>query len=380
METVIDLRVVSFKKADLPYLDMVGKRTYYLVANIQRVKEDLSELKNWREINPRHPNTKSDVAKSIVDTLENDPTSFVAKNVGLTVLIDEVAYDNKTQSAKIKLSDKELHGLLNGGNTYQIVTDFLEENDVPDATFIRIELLEGYTTREEVVELVEARNTSKQVEEVSLLNLQKKFDWIQLVLTNTEYGDRVAYTENDPKMYSGKKKDITITEIISYLLCFDVQNETNPVWVYSQKSKVLEYFAKEENFQRLQKYAPILDRILKLRDLAMEALQVKAIQDLDSVRKSRKKDGDELPFIERSVPYKIPIAFIYPLLSPLRMYVKVDTEASFTASPEDALKKVSKVYAETLADWMHDAGTPTKLGKMKSFWDTAGMKIKYELR
>lgn len=380
METVINLRVVSFKKADLSNMDALGKRTYYLIANINRVKEDLAELKNWREINPRHPNTKSDVAKAIVETLEGDHASFVTKNVGLTLLINKVTYDNKIPGAKIILSDKELHGLLNGGNTYQIVTDFLEENDAPDDTFIRIELLEGYKTREEVVELVEARNTSKQVEEVSLLNLNKKFEWISHALASTPYSDRIAYSENDPKMMSGSKKDITITEVISYLLCFDVQNETNPVWVYSQKSKVLDYFAKEENFRRLQKYAFILDRILKLRDLTMKALQVKAIQDLESVRKSRRKNGVELPFIDESVPYKIPTAFVYPLLSSLRMLVKEGSRAEFTSSPEEALKKVSKVYAETVADWMQDAGTPTKLGKMKSFWDTAGTKVKFELR
>lgn len=71
---------------------------------------------------------------------------------------------------------------------------------------------------------------------------------------------------------------VNIQEILSYLVCFDVDeypvsdaHNQHPIFTYSSKTRIVEYFSKvqkAENPQnRMNKLLPLLPDILKLKDL-----------------------------------------------------------------------------------------------------------------
>ena len=73
----------------------------------------------------------------------------------------------------------------------------------------------------------------------------------------------------------GVQKDIDIKDILSYLICFEVESfskESHPIKAYSSKSSLVPYFA--SNGDRIKKYIPLLPQILELRDLIYRELPI----------------------------------------------------------------------------------------------------------
>lgn len=161
-------------------------------------------------------------------------------------MVNRVYFDNSKNIVELELSDKNNHGLLDGGHTFKVIRNYIDslsEEEIDDFNaFVKMELIEGIADHNEAVDIVSARNTSTQVREQSIQELKKAFESIHNVLDSTPYGDRIAYKETE-YTEEGSKKDIDIKEILSYLMCFDKEmysNDKHPIAAYSSKSHVLE--------------------------------------------------------------------------------------------------------------------------------------------
>ena len=379
--TKITMPVVSFRRINTPF-EQEGKKIYLAVLKAKDLPKDLEE---WIGINPRDPNKSSGVAKRIAESLQNQPECFLFRNRGLTLLSESVSFDNESNVLAVEFSDKTMHGLLDGGHTYAVIReafDSLAEDEKADTNlnnaYVKLEILEGITSKDETTEIVGARNTSTQVKDQSLANLSQHFDAIKEILKNEPYANRIAYKETEFNE-DGSRKDIDVKEILSYLICFDREgfgDNNHPVIAYSGKSSVLKYTDAENNRQRLQKYLPLLPEILVLRDEIYEQMPA-AWNDiggkfgaLEGVNR-KKQDSVELPFKNTTTSYAIPSSFVYPILASFRALVEVtDDGCSWKTSPISFFNKHKSELVGRLVEQALVFRNPNKLGKEKTVWQS----------
>ena len=375
--TKITMPIVSFRHINTPF-EQEGRKIYLAVLRAKDLPKDFEE---WRDINPRDPKTSSGVAKKIAESLQDQPEWFLFRNRGLTLLSERVSFDNSTNMLSVEFADKSMHGLLDGGHTYAVIREAVEsladdgdKSTSLDKAYVKLEILEGITSKEETTEIVGARNTSTQVKDQSLANLLQHFDAIKEILKNEPYAQRIAYKETELNE-DGSRKDIDIKEILSYLICFDREgfgDDTHPIIAYSGKSAVLKYA--ESNRERLQKYLPLLPEILILRDEIYEQMPAAWNDEggkfgrLEGVDR-KKRRSVELPFKNTKTEYAIPSSFLYPILASLRALIDIqDGRCSWKASPVSFFNKHKGELVGRLIEQALVFRNPNKLGKEKTVW------------
>ena len=369
--TKITMPVVSLRRINTPF-EREGKKIYLAVIKAKDLPKDFEE---WRGINP---NKTSGVAKRIAESLQNQPECFLFRNRGLTLLSEKVSFNNESNVLAVEFSNKAMHGLLDGGHTYAVIRetfDSLAEDEKADSNlnnaYVKLEILEGVTSKDETTEIVGARNTSTQVKEQSLANLSQHFDIIKDILKNEPYANRIAYKETEFSE-DGSRKDIDIKEILSYLICFDCEG-----FAYSGKTSVLKYADAEDNRKRLQKYLPLLPQILVLRDEIYEQMPAAWNENggkfgaLEGVNRKKEPNYVELPFKNTNTPYIIPSSFVYPILASFRVLITVDDEGcSWKVSPVSFFNKHKKELVGRLIEQALVFRNPNKLGKEKTVWQS----------
>src|SRR5688572_10622715 len=72
------------------------------------------ELWDWREVNPREVNRRSAVYKSIVQTLTQDPERFHERNRGITIVAEDLVFDEKRHEVVLHLNHSKTNGVVDG--------------------------------------------------------------------------------------------------------------------------------------------------------------------------------------------------------------------------------------------------------------------------
>lgn len=370
--------VVSFRNLDTPFSDQ-GYRDYYAVVQTT----DLPELARWRKINVRDPKLSGAVPKAIRGSLHDNPEMFLFMNRGITMSVDSVTFDNKSSTVTVTLTDPELHGLLDGGHTYNIVNE--EAPNLEKPQFIKLEFLEGFDP-ENITQVVDARNTSNQVRDESLMNLAGKFGPLKEALKHAPYYDRIAWSEyqTDEK---GSPLPIDVREIIAILTAFDRENfsdKTHPINAYRSKAACLKHF--KEHTSSYKKIYPIAQQVLALydhiQDRLPEAYNVARgvgggvsggkFGRLTGVSVYKGKRAADLYFIGKKTKYGIPAGFIYPILGAFRALLEVKSGRYVWGKGLDPVAlldgDLGLHLADTLANYALEAQNPSKTGKSPMVW------------
>lgn len=377
-----------------------GLQVYTIVVDAKKIPT--FGLGDWLEINPREANLKSGISKRIENSLRDNPDDFLIKNRGITMLVKSIDLDQKTESIHILLSDEKKHGILDGGHTYAVIEDFFsgndknkeEENSNAKVLFQIIELPDNPESKEMqelLVKIVEARNTSIQVRDESLLNLANVFNPIKSILKSKRYSDRIAYNENETNDEGGRK-DISIKDILSYIKCFDRESfdaDRHPIHAYSTKSlfiKELNKTGKDGESARgdLARYLLLLPKILELHDQIYLDLpdaynksndggNSRKFGLLQGIQKKEKNDGRakkiDLAFTDKESEYLIPSGFIYPILAAFRALVRVDNkDVRWLKDPVEVWSKLKVRLASDVGGSARELKNPNKLGKHTTTW------------
>jgi AIPR protein len=376
--TLIKFPVVSFRKIPSPY-DEDGAKTYVAVVNVKDVPE---ALENWRKINVRDSKTRSAVSMAIRETLKDDPASFFFRNRGMTVIVDKANYDNQTNYLQLEVSDPDFNGLLDGGHTYSVIREYLQgltKEELSDFdAFVKIEIIEGITEGEVITNIVEARNTSTQVKEQSLEEHRKSYAAIHAILDKESYGKNIAYKEYELDE-KGKPKEIDIKEILSYLVCFDTESFSDtkhPIKAYSTKTSVVQHF--KNNDEAMEKYIPLLPRILELRDYIYLELpeaynktggRFGGLTGVIWTKNKPRMEKEHLYFSNKDSEYRIPSGFIYPILAAFRNLVRVkDGKCEWKEDPIKFFDSLKQDLASTVGKQAISFSNPNKLGKDDATW------------
>jgi len=286
------------------------------------------DLWDWREVNPREVNRRSSVYKAIVQTLRDEPGRFHERNRGITIVAEELTFDDKRQEVVLTLSDVKLHGVVDGAHTLDAILEAQKqppENGWPASVFIKA--IVGVEA-DQIAEIAGGLNTSQQVDLKSLENLREHFAELQSALKNEDYAEQIAYKMN-------QDKPIDVREILYYLAVFDrsaYDERKHPVSLFGRKEGIVREFARQaedpeagDSFRILISKAP---EILRLRDTIEKRVLEQPIGRYKAGKGTRIRSETHrenvLPFLGEPVNGKIPLGWIMPMLAGFRANVAWD--------------------------------------------------------
>lgn len=286
------------------------------------------DLWDWREVNPREVNRKSSVYKAISKTLVDEPERFHERNRGVTIVAEDMSFDDKRQEIVLTLKESAQHGVVDGAHTLDAILETQKqppENGWP--AFVFIKAVTGLDA-DQIAEIAGGLNTSQQVDLKSLENLKDHFDSLKAVLADQPYAGEITYMMNEVK-------PVDVREILYYLAVFDCGPEGydekhHPVALFGRKEGIVRRFAEQakepspgDSFRILISKAP---EILRLRDLIEKRALEKDVGRYKVGRgtriRSESHKENQLIFLNETVNGKIPLGWIMPMLAAFRANVE----------------------------------------------------------
>ncbi len=285
------------------------------------------DLLDWREVNPREINRRSSVYKAIVRTLSDEPERFHERNRGITIIADDLTYDDKRQEVILHLNDMKQHGVIDGAHTLDAIIEVQnlpQENESP--SFVFIKTIIGIDA-DQIAEIAGGLNTSQAVDLKSLENLRHHFNTLQEVLAEQPYANSIAYKMNEDK-------PIDVREILYYLAVFDCgmngyNEKKHPVALFGRKEGIVRKFSEQAGNPKEDDSFPILiskaPEILRLRDLiekcALDRNVGRYKVGTNTRIRSKTNLKNRLMFLDEKVNGKIPLGWIMPMLAGFRANV-----------------------------------------------------------
>lgn len=373
--------VVSFRHLETPFVKR-GFKNHFAVLDIR----DLPDLSHWRDINVRDPKLKGTVPRAIRCSVHDNPELFLFMNRGIVLSVASTEFNTRKSEITVTLEDPSVHGLLDGGHTYNILLE--ESHNLEEPQFVKIEFLQGFKA-DEIPPLVEARNTSNQVRDQSLMNLRKQFEDLKAALNKQQYADLIAYAEHEI-LDDGGAKPIDVRDVIAMLTVFDRDHFTeqvHPIIAYRSKAACLKHFA--DHPDSFAKLLPLTPEILQLYDyiqLYLPDLYSEARKRRGDVKEGRfggltgvtKYDGrrraKQLLFINQGSQYGVPAGFVYPMLGAFRALLEPKDERYMWGkgiNPVKLLKgNLGIELAGVIGDFALDIRNPSKTGKSQIVWQS----------
>ena len=371
--------VSSFRHLETPFHKQ-GYRDYFAVVEISQ----LPDLSSWRKINVRDPKLTGAVPMKIRESVKENTELFLFMNRGIVISAESVSFDPKTSRLTLTMRDPSMHGLLDGGHTYNIL---LEERDgLEEPQYVRLEILEGFK-QDEIPNLVDARNTSNKVRDQSLMNLREEFEKLKKALAGRRYANLVAFKEYEVDE-DGNPKPIDVREVIAILTVFDRDHfdaKVHPINAYRSKAACLQHFA--TNKGSYEKIYPLAPEILELYDY----IQLHLPELYNKVRGQRgdvtggkfgrltgvsyydgKRKKAQLLFIGKESRYGVPAGFVYPILGAFRALLEERSRRYVWGKGLDPLKllqgELGERLADTIGNFALESKNPSKTGKSPLVW------------
>ena len=387
--TTFRIPVFSLRRIETPYERRLGYKNYVAVIDAR----NLPDLSDWREINVRDAKSRGRVPNAIRKSFSDKADEFLFMNRGLVIAAERVDFKEGEHEKRVDLvlRDPEIHGLLDGGHTYRVVTEAakaLPSHDAP--RYVRVEFITGFD-RETISDVVEARNTSNQVRDESLANLRQEFEPLKDVLAEEPYFEQIAWSEYE-ELETGKAKPIDVRDIISYLITFDTtsynNSTTQPLIAYKDKRACLKHF--QQNQAKLQKYYPMMPSILRLWDDIHANWASWYSEGREEEAGIRGRFGKLTAILQASEPlyfkggnakYRMPEAYKYPILSSLRAAVKVQGKiARWATDPFELLALTGPQLTNVVGNSVRSTNNPNKVGKDVGTWSSCYLVVESALQ
>jgi hypothetical protein len=304
------------------------------------------QLDAFMEVNPRVPSRTSKgvlagpVVKGILETLTDNPDDMAIKNQGIYLLVEDAEFTRAAGGVgqlRITMTNRDRHGIVNGGHTYAAIRDAIETADEIarkslSRAYVRLHILQGLA-EEKVAEIAEGLNRTKQVDDPSLADLQGHFSKIQAVMDGRPGADAIAYHQGGPG-------DVYITEVLVTLEMFNCERfdrKKHPHYLTNRTKSALEFYQKdlESRPSPLDLLVPRLPEILELTDMIKEATPGAAKRvgfEFGRMKIGKSRAGSEvnrnidLPFLGKQMAYHVPKGWLYPMMAAFRANVDWDLE------------------------------------------------------
>ncbi len=350
-------------------------RRYYAVVPTSELPQ---EWLQWLAVNARSFSEKGRVPKAIRETLIGKPEWFSEYNRGITIVASNVKWDNKSKFLTVEFVDPKYHGVLDGGHTLSAILDNRDDS-VEQAGLCNLEIFTDLDETE-IPNVVEARNTSKQVASQSLLNLEGSFDPLKNALGPK--ADLISWRENDDGEFD-------VRELIGILTALDATSYTgnsHPIAAYSGKEACIKRF--DERKADYRKLYPIAGDALEIWDAIQFWLpgqyNVKGPEPgtqgkfgrLTGVKTLKGKKRKPLPFIGRTTEYDIPTGYIYPILSSFRAMLEEEKGSWVWGKGIKPIQLIQEgiaadIFISSVRESINNHRNPNRTGKDTQAWTSA---------
>lgn len=337
--------------------------------------------------NVRPPSEKKKPFRDMLDTVEKDPLSFHKKNRGITYLCQRFEYDNASRRLRVSIPDVPAadnngygqedprYGIADGGHTYEVIRRTVgrmnELREIQDwkEPYVRVHFVAGEgIDSSEVDQIVEALNTSSQVQQYTLDEYRNEFDELKVALEEAGFDvNLVAFRENEEKEWD-------VREIIQRMACFlkDRWKTTQPTSMYRSKGKALDLYTNETSRGEFRKLYGIIRDVVTLPEFIQskfsqgDIVKGKRFGGLRAVKTLKKeyiRPGTDYPTDhEMDLGASLPIAAAFRELMELRgdrYYWRVDYKEAFRRCA-DELYRVLAAKSRT-AKSVNSLGSDTEL-------------------
>lgn len=375
-ENKLKFKVHSVRTQSSPYSkeDSTLETIHYLLVNLRDLPTGIS-----LEVNPRKPKMNTNVGRSLEAAVVEPETDFYINNRGIVISAKSFSFNSATSMVTVDLgepengTDPELYGILDGGHTYTAILKKREE--IPDHMdkYVRVEVI---TNVQNIARLSDARNTSLQVSDFALFNLDEKFEDVRTAIQDEPYASRVAYKDNDPQ-------EIHVSFFLRMLYAFDIirypDGSSAPVQSFSGKAQVFKCYSEDYKSpfyksltQYLPKLAALYDQIeleipqkYKEYKLAMGG-QKPNFGNLGGVEIPKKANSSFL--FAKSMKYKIASGYIYPIFSAFRCLLRFDADTSQVSWVFEPLELWQEVGTDLVKTTFETSKNPQQAGKNKELW------------
>ena len=345
-----------------------GVTTYFAYINFRDLPSDLP-----MEVNPRKPKMTTAVAKSLINAVKSPDTDFDINNRGIVIVAKQFKFTPNQSLVTLDLGDDpQNYGILDGGHTYKAIIDNRDQVNSDLDKFVKLEIIVGEQLT--VSRIADARNTSAQVSDIALFELDDKFDLIKDSLLNEQYASDIAYKDNE-------NKRIPIAELLRLMFTFNIKrfpDDSNaPVSAYSGKQAVFKDYQKEfgTDSNIYKKLSPFLPDLVDLYELIQKELPNKYQEYKNSEGKNAafgkirgvEGSGSYLTdFTQQSINYNISTGFLMPIFGAFRALLReTDGKINWEFNP----KEVWNIAGTRLVHNTFDTDTnPQQVGKSKTLW------------
>lgn len=375
-----EFKVQTYKDLGNPY-NRSGQKMIYLFVHAKDLPEKLSFGPN-----PREQNMNTSVAKKIIGSLQEGTEQFYVKNRGITIHAKDIKFIPSKSIVELDLPDNDMYGVLDGGHSYRAILENRkvskdgEEKEIVNE-FVKIEVIIG--AEDYFEQLAASRNTSVQVTDSTIAELEKRFEFIKRVLKDKLYLDKISFKQNE-------QKDIEVVDILRLMYAFNLakfpDHTSVGVSAYTSPKAVLNDFLTdvkkaEENDTKseYEAIAEILPEILELYDLiekeagfrykeATKTGKYGAIKGVDGTEGGKKHYSK---FTAEKIDYKSPIGFIFPIISSFKALVDKNNQGNYywVCDPKKAWEQNGAALMEATVERSTSLGSnPQSTGKDSGLW------------
>ena len=301
------------------------------------------------EANVRKPQDNTVATAAMKQTIADQDlqTRFWAYNGGLVI----IARNCTKRGNKVILNLPPGYGLLNGGHTQLAIKNALRHSAATD-TLVRVEVMSGEFTPDEIAAVAEARNTSKNVKSMSVAWKQGLFNELKGSLSQ-EVADLIDWTENMvAERNDGSIAACDASELIATMMLFDIGSfpaDQPPVkYVTGPASAFTEWREHTDKYKFLNVVA---SKVIELSEEILSNFYVDpATRGLLNLRFNQKPVFSDqrvspTPFLGYERERKMDTGILKPILGSFRTLLELD-EANRTI----------KWKADPIETWRHAKG------------------------
>ena len=396
----INFKIKTLKILKDPNLDFDKYVGYMHIKELIKNKEVLDD---WKSLNPRSQNLKTEVSRTIKESIESNE-NFHLLNRGILFSAKDVKFDNKKDEIEVLFVNDELHGNVDGGHTLKVLFE-IKKNKIDDLNgkYVFFEIIKGINNKEEAIHLAEARNKSAAVDTKSLENLRGTFNVLKEILKDQKFRDRIQWKmfqkNDDPRI-----KMIDVRELIALMNIFNkkiynhLDSSIHPIQSYSGKEvslkKFVDKYGKNKNIEDIKLKINIWKKIFNLWDeieieihnfakqnnktfiSKYDFLSVKELEDPKLAYTTRWNQLDLVQLVSKKrKTYKIPPGIIYPIISAFRVLMDEKGE-NWDYDPIESWKKIGKSLTLSMLNQLDNLSrNPNKFAKTPSTWDSLYDKV-----
>lgn len=379
MSEKLKFKVHSLRTLTSPYKkgekdDSSYETIYYLLVNMKDLPETIP-----LEVNPRVPKMNTNVARKLLDAVSEPETDFYINNRGIVISAKSLKFSSAESEVTIDIGDQNnendrlSYGILDGGHTF---TAIMQNRDkIPDdiEKYVRVEVITNVLN---ISRLSDARNTSAQVSDIALFNLEESFEDVKYAIKDEPYAKNIAYKDNEDKT-------INIYELLRLIYAFDIikypDDSMAPIQSYSGKAQVFKRYKATYNTPFYKSLTKELSTLVKLYDIIEKEIGTKYYEYKKNLGVSRPQFGKvkgieykekegKTKFLENKTNYAVSSGYLFPIFGAFRALLKFnedDGEIYWLFDPIDIWNKIGTSIAQNTFE---TSSNPQLAGKDKQLW------------